>query len=232
MYFPPPRLLRSVSMSLVCAKPGCVELIAGWFATNRDSRSVTISVHVAPHATGLCSSHLQRFSVPAGWSLIDERDDDPAANEDHVVKRPPWFAPDTDPESVEPLEAAEGTMLSRAFTGPTKSAGRPTNAVGSRDDMISLESRRLARLERIHGEVNGGPERSRRGQKQQGKEHRNGQTGDYHRNDLNVGPSQNRTDDEDDRQQGKTHDRVDSYGTDELPFPPLEAELAPRAALG
>ena len=219
-------------MSLVCAKPGCAELIAGWFATNRDSRSVTISEHEAPHAIGLCASHLQRFSVPAGWSLIDERDEDPAANEDHVVMRPPWFAPDTDPESVEPLEAAEGTMLSRAFTGPTNSAVGPTYGVGGGDDMVGLEPGRLARLERIHGKVDGSPERSRRGKKQQGKQYRNSQAGDDHRNDLNVGPSQNRTDDKHDRQQGKTHDRVDTYGTDELPFPPLEAELTPRAALG
>ena len=232
MYFPPPRLLRSVSMSLVCAKPGCVELIAGWFATNRDSRSVTISEHEAPHATGLCATHLQRFSVPAGWSLIDERDGDLEAHEDHVVERPPWFAPDTDPESVEPLAAAEGTMLSRAFTGPTNSAAGPTNVVGGSDDMISFEPRRLARLQRIHGEVDGSPERSRRGQKQQGKEHRNSHGDDEHRNDSNVGPTQNRTDDNHNREQGKTHYRVDSYGTDELPFPPLEAELAPRAALG
>jgi len=218
-------------MSLVCAKPGCAELIAGWFATNRDSRSVTISEHEAPHATGLCATHLERFSVPGGWSLIDERNGESETHEDHVVKRPPWFAPDTDPESVEPLTAAEGTMLSRAFTGPTNSVVGPVHLVGG-DDMVGLESRRLARLERIHGEVDGSPERSRRRQEQQRKQHRDSDGDDEHRNDSNVGPTQSRTDDNYNREQGETDDRVDSYGTDELPFPPLEAELAPRAALG
>lgn len=217
-------------MSGVCAKPGCTGAVEAWFLTSRDACEVVISAVDAPHAIGLCSSHLARLTVPGGWTLTDSRKGgDPARSAEPKSagtgsSRRPWFAPDSEPHSAaELVETIDGTMLSRAFRGPS------SHVVTSADE---LEARRLVRFERIEDQVDRAPQRPRHRQEQQGKHDGESDRHDEQPTDPDIGRHEERAGDEHDQQQGERHDRVDTDRSDELPFPPFEAEVTSRAALG
>ena len=79
-----------------------------------------VEVHDAPvdGAIALCDRHLERFSVPAGWSLDRRRTaarPTPESLESEPAARRPWFssvAPSTEQVPV------AGGLLARAFNGP------------------------------------------------------------------------------------------------------------------
>ncbi len=105
-----------------CAKPGCADHAKAWFLMAR--AGCTVQVHDAPveGSIALCASHLERFSLPAGWSF--ERPvpvSTPAARpapespESDAATRRPWFS--TVAPSTEQVPVAGG-LLARAFNGP------------------------------------------------------------------------------------------------------------------
>lgn len=160
--------------------------------------------------------------MPSGWTLYADGE---LVSSPAPAERKPWFASDIDVD-VEPttVSADTGTLLSRAFNGP---AGRPT--VITPDE---LEARRLARLERVESNVDGAPESLRDRVEQQGNDDGNHHSDRDQRADRNVGSGENGPNDHHDEHQPERDDRVEAYGTDELPFPPLEPEATTRAAIG
>lgn len=80
----------------------------------------TVQVHDAPveGSIALCASHLERFSLPAGWSFERPGSAErpaPESPESEATSRRPWFssvAPSTEQVPV------AGGLLARAFNGP------------------------------------------------------------------------------------------------------------------
>lgn len=79
-----------------------------------------VEVHDVPveGSIALCASHLERFSVPSGWSLQQRSAPvrpTPETVESERAGRRPWFstvAPSTEEVPV------SGGLLARAFNGP------------------------------------------------------------------------------------------------------------------
>ena len=199
-------------MSAQCAKPACQQPVAGWFLTIRDDQRVAIVAEPDPHGIGLCDQHLGRFTVPAGWTLDDRR-----ADAHH--ERRPWFAPDdldleaeTESDEQHPVP---GSLLARAFEGP-----------------VPVQSGRLPWLERVDHEVDGAPQRLGDGEEQQREEYGERETHEQDRADAQIRSHDRDHDEQRNHDHGEGDDGVDTYGTDELPSPPLEPEFAARAAFG
>lgn len=101
-----------------CAKPGCADHAKAWFLMAR--AGCTVQVHDEPvdGSIALCASHLERFSLPAGWSFerpVAAARPAPETPESDAASRRPWFssvAPSTEQVPV------AGGMLARAFNGP------------------------------------------------------------------------------------------------------------------
>jgi len=208
-------------MSSTCAKPSCSETAVAWLVANPRDQLVEILDHDSSQGMRLCAAHVERFSVPDGWRRMDHRDepDEPSRSDE---PRAAWFVTDlrdepaSDP-SIPPVPVeARGHLLNRAFNGP--------------DSVVAAG--RLSRLERVHDQVDRVPDRVGEREQQERNDHRHSKGEGDHRNHGDVGPRGEYAADEDHEQDEERQDGVDAYSTDELPFPPFEGKLAPRAAVG
>lgn len=93
-------------MTRSCAKPTCSSLAVNWFDVSREACVVTRSASETGQGIALCRAHAERFSVPAGWSLVVV---------DAVISQP---------ELIEPAIIAEPADVAAAVSGD-----RPTEAV-------------------------------------------------------------------------------------------------------
>jgi hypothetical protein len=163
----------------------------------------------------LCELHQRRVAVPDGWALHDERVT--------AVDAPAPVAAAVDDEPVIAVPAVDDAarpLLRRAFR-----AAEPGSA-------LAREPRGLSWLERLHLEMDGGPEHPA-DRMDDDRQHDADADGDGEDgSDRELGRRQRDADDDRSHERNRGDDGVHADGTDEMPFLALEDEPAPGTMVG
>lgn len=162
----------------VCAKPGCVDSVHLWLDFAPSEQRVVERTTRSDSTVGLCVSHEDRFSVPAGW--VFERlpsaepvatsqatpDLVPSATQREATRGQPWFLALTDREPLTHKDIgheeqnAEMTEVTAPEVVPTAGSllhrafhGPDPDADAHRAALDELESRREARAHDDDGTI-------------------------------------------------------------------------------
>lgn len=103
-----------------CVRAGCGRETMALVSFDRDELSVLVRSFDSDDtfALGMCDTHVSRLTVPMGWTLVDERVDQPA----EASSLPQPSGKPADPADPRPRSrrspSPEGGLLTRAFQGP------------------------------------------------------------------------------------------------------------------
>jgi hypothetical protein len=227
-------------MRMSCVRPGCGGSATAVVLWDRDALLVTIDEPEAagPGAIVLCARHIGRFKAPVGWKLDDLRPGHEAppapaatpppaapelANEEGAMA-PPSLASSQNETKDETHLRADATltpMIERAFRSASPGQARRPGA----------EIRGFAWLERVHPEIDSGPERLGERVEHHRQEPADGERDDQEGHSRDLGGGRDEPDDERDEHHAEGDDGVHADRPDELPFAALEQVAAARAAL-
>lgn len=212
-------------MRRLCQRPGCSGGAAAILVIDvgRQTALLLDSGDVRP-GIELCAQHADRLKVPVGWTQSDRRAlflSRPGPTEVSQEQVRPLLGPrPTEEPSV--LDVGTATpLLARAFRGMDRRVA----------ESDSGKSRSLFLLQWTHDEVDRRPKRLRERVEDHGSQQGDDQAHDEQRADGDVGSGGDEPDDESDEEQAEHGDRVHADRSDELPFPPFEAEPAARATV-
>ena len=203
--------MRSGSTRSLCDRPGCARAARVAVVLDRNALSV-IFLEPADAAVGavlLCDLHQRRVAVPDGWVVRDERG----------AVEAPTPVPTPEPVTVAPVVDDESRpLLRRAFR-----AAAPGSA-------LSREPRGLSWLERLHLEVDGGPQHPAERMDDDRDDDGDADGDREDRHDGDVARREQDPDDDRGHERGRGDDGVHADGADEVTFLALEDEAAAGAA--
>jgi hypothetical protein len=157
----------------------------------------------------LCDLHQRRVAVPDGWAVRDERGGHTDAS---AAETPVTAGPAVDDESR--------PLLRRAFRAAT-----PGSA-------LDREPRGLSWLERLHHEVDGGPEHPAQRMDDDGQHDADTDRDREDGDDGDLGRREHDADDDRAHDRGGGDDGVQADGTDEVTFLALEDESTTGTLVG
>lgn len=223
-----------------CQRPTCGREQAGILLSHYGECRVELLPLGDPtgdrYGTALCAVHLERASVPKGWTLTDLRAAPAAVSGGTAPTRPRTHgAPgsSTNPDRARTEIAGSGQMQ----WGPLRGREVP-------DAVASVRSPLLRRaflgdeipdgftgIERSHHEVDGDPEGLAGGMRHDGDDHGDSEWNDREPQGVDVGPQHPQTDQHADQDQAERQDRAHDDRAQEVAGVTLEAEPTAGARL-
>ena len=183
--------------------------------------------------TALCCVHLERASVPKGWTIIDRRGTTAAESGATALARPRTHgAPgsSTNPDHARSEVAGSGQMQ----WGPLRGREVPDAVASVRSPLLRRAflgdeiPDSFAGIERAHHEVNGDPQGLAGGVKRRGNDHGDGQRNDRQSQRIDVGPQHPHASEDGDEDQAEGDDRAHDDRAQEVTWLALEAEATAR----
>jgi hypothetical protein len=177
----------------------------------------------------LCDLHQRRVAVPDGWLVRDER---ASAMHAETESAPVESAPATAPVGSAPVGSAPVMAAPAVAEGDARPLLRRAFRAASPGSAFAREPRGLSWLERLHLQVDGGPQHAAE-RMDDDRQHDADADGDREdRDDRDVGRRQHDADDDRSHQHDRGDDGVHPDGADEVAFLALEDEATAGTPVG